>query len=57
LNPDAPNHRFLQQSAFPLIYLFIGLACYLVGFTVFLLRWEDPKARLLYWLPWSSPTP
>jgi signal transduction histidine kinase len=34
---------------FPLIYLFIGLACYLIGFTVFVMRWQDPKARLLYW--------
>ena len=41
---------FYSKVPFPLIYLFIGLACYLVGFTVFLLRWEDPKARLLYWL-------
>jgi signal transduction histidine kinase len=41
---------FYSKVPFPLIYLFIGLACYLVGFTVFILRWQDPKARLLYWL-------
>jgi signal transduction histidine kinase len=41
---------FYSKVSFPLIYLFIGLSCYLIGFTVFILRWEDPKARLLYWL-------
>jgi len=41
---------FYSEVPFPLIYLFIGLSCYLIGFTVFILRWEDPKARLLYWL-------
>jgi len=41
---------FYSKVPFPLIYLFIGLACYLIGFTVFLLKWKDPKARLLYWL-------
>jgi signal transduction histidine kinase len=41
---------FYSQAPFPLIYLFIGLASYLVGFTVFILKWKDPKARLLYWL-------
>jgi signal transduction histidine kinase len=41
---------FYSKVPFPLIYLFIGLACYLIGFTVFMLKWEDPKARLLYWL-------
>jgi len=41
---------FYSKAPFPLIYLFIGLACYLIGFTVFILKWEDPKARLLYWL-------
>ena len=41
---------FYSRVPFPLIYLFIGLACYLIGFTVFILRWEDPGSRLLYWL-------
>ena len=41
---------FYSTVPFPLIYLFIGLFCYLIGFTVFILRWEDPKARLLFWL-------
>ena len=41
---------FYSQAPFPLIYLFIGLACYLIGFTVLLLKWEDSRARLLYWL-------
>jgi signal transduction histidine kinase len=46
----APIIAFYSKVPFPLIYLFIGLSCYLIGFTVFILRWEDPKARLLYWL-------
>ena len=41
---------FYSKVPFPLIFLFIGLFCYLIGFTVFILRWQDPKARLLYWL-------
>ena len=41
---------FYSRVPFPLIYLFTGLACYLIGFTVFLLRWQDSKARLFYWL-------
>jgi signal transduction histidine kinase len=41
---------FYSKVPFPLIFLVIGLACYLIGFMVFLLKWEDPKARLLYWL-------
>jgi signal transduction histidine kinase len=41
---------FYSKVPFPLIYLFIGLFCYLIGLTVFLLKWDDPKARVLYWL-------
>jgi signal transduction histidine kinase len=39
---------FYSKVPFPLIYLFIGLFCYLIGFTVFLLKWEDTRARILY---------
>jgi signal transduction histidine kinase len=41
---------FYSRIPFPLIYLFIGVFCYLIGFTVFLLKWEDTRARILYWL-------
>ncbi len=41
---------FYSGVPFPLIFLLIGLLGYLVGFTVFLLKWEDAKARILYWL-------
>jgi signal transduction histidine kinase len=41
---------FYSKTPFPLIYLIIGLCCYLIGFTVLVLRWKDPQARLLYWL-------
>jgi signal transduction histidine kinase len=39
---------FYSKVPFPLIFLFIGLFCYLIGFTVFLLKWEDSRARVLY---------
>jgi hypothetical protein len=41
---------FYSKVPFPLIYLFIGLFCYLIGFTVFALKWEDSRARVLHWL-------
>lgn len=41
---------FYSKVPFPLIYLFIGLFCYLIGFTVFVFKWEDARARILYWL-------
>lgn len=41
---------FYSRVPFPMIYLVIGLLCFLVGFLVLVFRWEDPKARILYWL-------
>lgn len=41
---------FYSRFPFPLICLFIGLFCYLIAFTVFFLRGEDARARILYWL-------
>ncbi len=41
---------FYSTVPFPLILLFIGLFGYLIGFTVLFLKWEDSRARVLYWL-------
>jgi len=41
---------FYSKVPFPTIYLIIGLLSLLLGFLVFLFRWEDRKARILYWL-------
>jgi len=41
---------YYSRVPFPLIYLFIGLFSFLIGFIVFILKWEDKKARILYWL-------
>jgi len=37
------------QSIFPLIYLFIGVFCFIIAIVVFLLRAEDKRARIYYW--------
>jgi signal transduction histidine kinase len=41
---------FYSRVPFPLLYFFIGIFCYSIGFIVFILKREDPKARILYWL-------
>ncbi len=41
---------YYSKVPFPTIYLVIGLLSFLVGFLVLLFRWEDKKARILYWL-------
>ncbi len=41
---------FYSKVPFPTILLVIGLLGYLIGFLALLFRWEDPKARILYWL-------
>ena len=41
---------FYSKVPFPTILLVIGLMGYLIGFLVLLFCWEDPKARILYWL-------
>ena len=41
---------FYSKVPFPTIYLFIGLLGYVVGFLALLFRWDDSRARILYWL-------
>jgi signal transduction histidine kinase len=41
---------FYSKVPFPTIYLVIGLLSFLVSFLVFIFRWQDRKARILYWL-------
>jgi signal transduction histidine kinase len=41
---------FYRSASFPLIYLLVGLFSFLIGFSIFVLKSEDRKARLLYWL-------
>jgi len=41
---------FYTQALFPLIYLIIGLFCLANGILVFLLRSEDARARIFYWV-------
>jgi len=41
---------FYSRVPFPLLYFFIGIVSYSIGFIVFILKREDPKARILYWL-------
>ena len=40
---------FYSRAPFPLIYLFIGLFCLVIGIVVFILRAEDVRARIFYW--------
>jgi signal transduction histidine kinase len=41
---------FYSKVPFPTIYLVIGVLSFLIGFLALVFRWEDPKARILYWL-------
>jgi signal transduction histidine kinase len=41
---------FYSRVPFPTIYLLIGLLSYLIGFLALAFRWQDRKARILYWL-------
>ena len=41
---------YFSQVAFPLFYLLIGLFCLLMGVVVYLLRPEELRARIFYWL-------
>lgn len=41
---------FYSRVPFPLLYFLIGIISYFIGFIVFILKREDPKARILYWL-------
>ncbi len=40
---------YYSQSFFPLIYLLIGILCFIIAIVVFLLRSEDARARIFYW--------
>ncbi len=40
---------YYSQSFFPLIYLLIGILCFIIAVVVFLLRSEDARARIYYW--------
>ncbi len=41
---------YFSQVAFPLFYLLIGFFCLLMGVVVYLLRPEELRARIFYWL-------
>ncbi len=45
-----PVVAYYAGTAFPVIYLVIGLLCLVIGEVTFLLKAEDIKARLYYWL-------
>ena len=45
-----PVVSYYAGTGFPVIFLVIGLFCFAVGVGTFLLKPEDPKARLFYWM-------
>lgn len=47
-----PGHlvAFYSQAPFPIIYLIIGLFCIIMAFVVFILRPQEMRARIFYWL-------
>ncbi len=45
-----PLAAFYAKTNFPLVYLIIGLACIAIGFFTYILRPDDRKARIYYWL-------
>ncbi|HDZ25273.1 hypothetical protein LCGC14_0768370 [marine sediment metagenome] len=40
---------YYSLNFFPLIYLLIGIFCFIIAILVFLLRSEDERARIYYW--------
>ena len=40
---------YYSKSFFPLVYLLIGIFCFIIAILVFLLRSEDARARIYYW--------
>jgi signal transduction histidine kinase len=46
---EAKFVSYYSQSFFPLIYLLIGIFCFIIAIVVFLLRAEDARARIYYW--------
>jgi signal transduction histidine kinase len=45
-----PLVPYFARTLFPPIYLFIGLICIAIGFLTYVLRPDDRKARIYYWL-------
>lgn len=45
-----PVVPYYAGTNFPVIFFVIGLFCFAVGVGTFLLKPEDPKARLFYWM-------
>jgi signal transduction histidine kinase len=41
---------YYRHAPFPLFYFFIGLFCLFIGFAVFILRREEPRALIFYWM-------
>ena len=44
---------YYSQNFFPLVYLLIGIFCFIIAIVVFLLRAEDTRARVYYWASFS----
>lgn len=45
-----PLVPYFAKGTFPLVYLLTGVFGFLIGFGVFVIRAEDPRARLFFWL-------
>jgi len=45
-----PIVRFYEKTSYPVIYFVIGIFCFAIGAATFILKHDDPKARLFYWL-------
>ena len=48
---------FYSNVPFPTIYLLIGFLGYLIGYLALGFRWEERRARILYWLALSFSLP
>jgi signal transduction histidine kinase len=46
---EAKFGSYYSQTFFPLIYLIIGVFCFIIAIVVFLRRAEDVRARIYYW--------
>ena len=49
----APLVPYFAETAFPLIYLLVGMCSFALGILTFVLKPSDPKARIFYWLSLS----
>jgi signal transduction histidine kinase len=47
---SAPVVAFYAETSFPLIYVLIGVFCFTIGGATFIMKRDDPKARLFYCL-------